>query len=707
MTGDVTLVLIGHGLSFLSFLALFVLVAIGRRPSPFRATILMAAAGTCVWSAFTIATSLLLEQPVMVPLLEWVGIGGWVWLTGRLLSAASPERAAVYVRLSWLGLGLPLGMILLLTFASLAGIAPFSLATINLFEAMALIGMIVFGLVLVETLARWMGAQGRIAARFYFLSIGVLLSVDLFLFATILLLGRIDSAVYEARGLILAFVPPLMAVALARQRDWLVDIHVSRQVVVNAATLLGVGVYLLSMAIAGFAVRELNTSWGPALHVTFLAGSVILLGTIVSSQSLRPNLMSWVSRNFFSAKYDYRQEWLRFSGALSANHGGASVEQRVLDAILSSLSCRSGGLWLVLEGEAGFALAAARPGEAVLRDVDVSALAKHFGSHEAAVALKPGSPSHEELTVPGSFKSLWAGVPIRHRSRLIGILVLAEPMVSRVPDAEDLELLTVLSVQAAGHLAEMQSAAALGRTQRFESTARRLTYIGHDLKNIVSQISLVLQNWSRHGDNPAFIRDLPNVLGSAVVRMKGLLEGLKAGAEGAETVVAPVDLSECILAMVKIWRARHPDVRVDIQLHNVFLLGRYEQIQSIFDQLVSNAIEASGGSGEVLLRAHADDLKVTCEIQDAGTGISELAVSGSRFDTTDSSKVNGFGVGLFQIRDYVRRLGGSLEFFSAPGEGTTARLTFPLFTPGAELVAFPNKRGPAVPEALTGLRISS
>jgi hypothetical protein len=139
VTGDVTLVLIGHGLSFLSFLALFVLVAIGRRPSPFRATILMAAAGTCVWSAFTIATSLLLEQPVMVPLLEWVGIGGWVWLTGRLLSAASPERAAVYVRLSWLGLGLPLGMILLLTFASLAGIAPFSLATINLLEAIALI----------------------------------------------------------------------------------------------------------------------------------------------------------------------------------------------------------------------------------------------------------------------------------------------------------------------------------------------------------------------------------------------------------------------------------------------------------------------------------------------------------------------------------------------------------------------------------------
>lgn len=683
MTTDFTLVLIGHALSVASFGALFVLVAIGRKPSPYRGSILLAAAGTCFWGAATIGVSFLVEQPVIVPLVEWVSIAGWLWLTVQLLQSAAPERTRAYRRLAVLGLGLPFAVIALLTGLSVGGVNPLGAPATNLLEAIALICMIVFGLALVETLARWMSARGRTAAIYFFFAVGALLAIDLFLYATMLLLGRIDGAIYEARGLLSAFAPPLIAVALARQRDWLVDIHVSRQVIVNAATLFGAGIYLLAMAVAGFAVREMNSAWGPMLHVTFLFGAIVLLASILSLEGLRPKLNVWISRNFFSAKYDYRREWLRFSEALSVGPGNSAVEDRLLDAILQSLGCRSGGLWLCRDGDGEFALAAARPSSLLLSDAPVQSLVAALEASHGPVVLNPQSPAYGELAKLGSLRQPWAGVPLRHRARLVGFLVLAEPLASRQPDGEDCELLQVLSAQAAGHLAEERSASALGRTQRFEATARRLTYIGHDLKNIVSQLSLVLQNWSRHGDNPIFLNELPKVLGGAVVRMKNLLGGLKAGAEGSQGESALVDLNDCLNPLLALWRARYARIAVELDGATFFVRGPFDHIQSIFDQLVSNAIEASDGTRDIKVSTKLNGDTLVCEITDAGKGINEKSVSDSRFSVIDSPKASGFGVGLFQVRDYVGRLGGSLSFASEPGIGTTAKFTLPVEFPPA------------------------
>ena len=58
-------------------------------------------------------------------------------------------------------------------------------------------------------------------------------------------------------------------------------------------------------------------------------------------------------------------------------------------------------------------------------------------------------------------------------------------------------------------------------------------------------------------------------------------------------------------------------------------------------------------------------------------GIAERTVAESRFGSSESAKAGGFGIGLFQIREYVRRLGGTLSFTSRAGVGTTATLTLP------------------------------
>ena len=49
---------------------------------------------------------------------------------------------------------------------------------------------------------------------------------------------------------------------------------------------------------------------------------------------------------------------------------------------------------------------------------------------------------------------------------------------------------------------------ALANAQRFEEFNRRFAFILHDIKNLVSQLSLLARNAERHADNPEFRADM-------------------------------------------------------------------------------------------------------------------------------------------------------------------------------------------------------
>ena len=67
---------------------------------------------------------------------------------------------------------------------------------------------------------------------------------------------------------------------------------------------------------------------------------------------------------------------------------------------------------------------------------------------------------------------------------------------------------------------------ALANAQRFEEFNRRFAFILHDIKNLVSQLSLLARNAERHADNPEFRADMVATLQSSVGKMNELLARL-------------------------------------------------------------------------------------------------------------------------------------------------------------------------------------
>jgi signal transduction histidine kinase len=98
--------------------------------------------------------------------------------------------------------------------------------------------------------------------------------------------------------------------------------------------------------------------------------------------------------------------------------------------------------------------------------------------------------------------------------------------------------------------------------------------------------------------------------------------------------------------------------------------------------LLSNAFKFTV-RGEVRASVRVANDKVVYSVQDTGIGIEPAAQrlvfdEFRQVDGTGTRRSGGSGIGLALARGVARLLRGDVELVSAPGEGSTFRLTLPL-----------------------------
>jgi signal transduction histidine kinase len=136
-------------------------------------------------------------------------------------------------------------------------------------------------------------------------------------------------------------------------------------------------------------------------------------------------------------------------------------------------------------------------------------------------------------------------------------------------------------------------------------------------------------------------------------------------------------------------KARRGAVNVDVQLASGLPLiqGDQHQLMQLFTNLLINAYEAMEGRGRITVtgeRTRLDDGgeardAVLVEVTDDGPGMPQ-DVSDKVFDPFFTTKAQGSGLGLAIVRKIVDAHDGRLDLRTAPGQGTTIRMTLPVTT---------------------------
>ena len=548
----------------------------------------------------------------------------------------------------------------------------------------AMMALPVLGLLLVEQLFRNLGEDSRWNAKPVCIGLACIFAFDVYLYSEALLFGRFDRDAQSARGAMHLLAVPFLFLAARRRKDWVAKLQVSRSAAFYSATLVLAGVYLLFMSAIGYYVRFFGGDWGRALQLSLLFAGVAFLGAVVVSGSLRSWLRVFVGKHFFSYRYDYREEWLRFTAMLSSRSSPQEVGVLIVRGLANMVECPAGGLW-TRSGPDGAFMQTARwnmPHEAACEPVD-SAFSAFLVEKGWVIDLEEyhAAPRrYGSLALPAwllATPNPWLVVPLLAGEELLGFVLLARPRTTMELDWEVRDVLKTASRQAAGYLAQMQATEALLEARKFDAFNRMSAFVVHDLKNIVTQLSLMLKNAERLHDNREFQKDMLLTVESSLEKMRRLMLQLREGATppgGSRGVeLAPVVKRLQALAI-----AQGRTLGVE-RLERLATRGHEERLERVLGHLVQNAFDATPVEGRVWLAVerHSGQVKVT--VGDSGAGMSEEFIQTRLFRPFNTTKQSGMGIGTYESFQYIRELGGSVSVKSALGEGTEVTVLMPLF----------------------------
>lgn len=554
------------------------------------------------------------------------------------------------------------------------------------FEARVLIDMLVAigALMLLHNLYAGAASALRPVLRWTGMALTGIFAYDLNLHTLAYLGGAMPQALADLRGLFAGAMAVLFALGMNAAGPR-VQFSPSRAVTFRTLSLLLIGGYLVGMVLVTKSLALIGGDAARASQAVFVVAAVIVAGLALPSPRLRGWLRVTATKHLFQHRYDYRQEWLRFTRTIGlGGTGGASLEERVVKA-LADITESPAGLLLMPNEQAQLELTARWnwPIIAVPAVAGEFALSGLLEQHNLVLALdeaRGGTDHHGEAReVPEwlmEADDAWALVPLIHFDRLVGVIVLARPRNPRQLDWEDFDLLRVAGQQLASYLAEQAGQQALMDASRFDEFNRRMAFVMHDIKNLVSQLSLLAANAEKHADNPAFRADMLVTLRNSADKLSALLARLGRYGSGQVAARSEIDLLDLCRGLATRYAGVHP-----VYLTRdapVRVIGNREALEQALLHLVQNAIDASPPSSPVFLDINAEGLSGTIEVIDSGEGMSPEFVRTGLYKPFVSSKQGGFGIGAFEARELVKAMGGRVTVESREGLGTRFTVTLPL-----------------------------
>lgn len=255
----------------------------------------------------------------------------------------------------------------------------------------------------------------------------------------------------------------------------------------------------------------------------------------------------------------------------------------------------------------------------------------------------------------------------------------------RVPEAPRGTEAGALSDALNGMLGQIEAAfderaAAEDRLRRFIADA------SHELRTPVTTIRGYAELHRRGAlDDPAELREAMRRTEEEAVRMGSLVDDLLQLArldQGRPLAREPVDVAALATDAVRDARAVAPDraIRLDAPAPAT-VLGDDARLRQVVGNLVGNAlVHAPGAAIDVHVRQ--EDGAIVLEVHDDGPGMApgDAGRAFERFYRADASRgrhQGGSGLGLSIVEATVRAHGGRAELVTAPGTGTTVRVTLP------------------------------
>ena len=678
MESEITTV--GYSLSGIAYVVLM-LMLLTRSGSRFQSVWLTVATGvSALWGlALAYGGPALTGVTYYVLMAEMLHDASWLLFLSMLLSGAIGQKRFLLVRFgglactllvfgigTWAKFGVPLGPFL----PELGRTLFFGSLLTSLF---AFIGL--------EQIYKNARVSQRKGLKYLCLGLGAIFAYDIVLYSNAILSDEISTLLWNARGLTVLMCVPLIGVAVVRGPSWLGGIFVSRHVIFYTTTMFFAVVYLFVVGFAGYYIGKLGGDWGAlAQLIVFVAALLVLAGLLMSDQ-IRSGLRVYITKHFFESKYEYREEWLRLIDTLTGPEEELPLKKRAIKSLAQIVDASSGLLWMRPVDRRDYRcvsgwntqcpqqeIAEAHSIVVFLRDSGWIIDLREYngdGDHYKSLRVDDELPGRAETAIV---------VPLLNDGDLLGFVFLSQPQSAESLNYEDHDLLKTAGKQIASYLAQEMSTERLAESRQFEAFNRLTAYLMHDLKNLIAQQSLVVENAEKHKGNPEFIDDAMATIKGGVDRLRRLIERIQY--RSLNQPVERTELGKLVLQAVSQCSGRQPEPKALINDKPMWVLADRERLLMAVYHTLRNAQDATPGDGQVSIELSGSGTKCVIAVKDTGDGMDEAFIRDRLFRPFDSTKgTRGMGIGAWQMRETIRSMGGDVAVRSEPNCGTQVIIT--------------------------------
>jgi putative PEP-CTERM system histidine kinase len=462
------------------------------------------------------------------------------------------------------------------------------------------------------------------------------------------------------------------------KRGTIQSFALSREVASGSVVVIAVGCYLLLLGGAGEGLRYLGLHNQRLLFIGFAVLCGLLLVLMLLSEKNRRKLRVFLHKHFYRHKYDYRNEWLMFTSQLSSADNMGKLQHAILGFYCETFGRRGAALYLRDLESGSYQQKASRNLDFPQTGFSNTHFLVDYLSETDWVfnASDPHPVDFDSFKRQFEVFRVRLCVPLQYEQDLEGFIMLGEAVnPGEKLTFEDYDLMKVLASQATSVLLSLKLSAQLSTAQEMAAIGKVATFVIHDLKNHVSNLTLMVDNARNHMANPEFQQDMLETLDETIGKVNTLISRLKHIKEKKDLDIAPCDLTDVVRKGVKACGASPEMVHGEV----IPACVDAAEVEKVVHNLVLNAYEAGSANGSLTINVGMGE-SAFFEVTDHGCGMSEEFIRNRLFQPFQTTKQKGFGVGLYQCRQIVEAHGGRIEVVSKPGEGTTFKVHLPALT---------------------------
>ena len=296
----------------------------------------------------------------------------------------------------------------------------------------------------------------------------------------------------------------MIAFSLVRHRLLDVDIFVSRYLIYRSLTLALVGGYLLSLGVVAEVFRRLDFPLD-LLTGTFIAIlGAVALALLLLSDIVRRKVKNFIHTHFYKHKYDYHDEWMKYTRRLSRVITIPDIAAQTVNRILEVMWVRQAGMYAVGEQPGQMVLMyqvgyAALPPKLELSAAVTEALRERAKVVQSVAGPEDG-PDSPGVLLQEMLGPLPVGciVPVAALDTLAGLLVVGPEASGKPFGVDDRDLLAAVAAQAGALMLNARLSEEASEGRELQVLARLSAFVAHDLKNTVSMLSMLVENAKLH-----------------------------------------------------------------------------------------------------------------------------------------------------------------------------------------------------------------